>query len=240
VRKLNDLAYEEMILCIDGTPKPGKVAFGCFDRASTIDIQLGSAREAWKRLNNKFEPKTAPSRLRLQNLFHESYLQSSQDPDKWITELEELRMRIIAAKSELTEESLMEHVLNNVPEMYSIEVSKLEDRLGDLSGPLTIKEICGALSLKYQRVYSKKNKNKRFNQNEETALFAGGFKGKCNNCGQFGHKLRDCRNKKNINNNNNNQNHKNNKGNGEAFPVQVPLLQERRTYGKGLLQENVR
>jgi hypothetical protein len=92
-------------------------------------------------------------------------------------------MRIVAAKSELTEESLMGHVLNNVPEMYSIEVSKLEDRLGDLSDPLTIEEIRAALSLKYERVYSKKNKNKRFNQNEETALYAGGFKGKCNNCG---------------------------------------------------------
>jgi hypothetical protein len=103
-------------------------------------------------------------------------LQSSQDPDKWITELEELQMRIIAAKSELTEETLMEHVLNNVPEMYSIEVSNLEDRLGDLSkNLLTSEEICAALS--------KKNKNKCYNQNEETALFAGGFKGKCNNCG---------------------------------------------------------
>jgi hypothetical protein len=67
-------------------------------------------------------------------------LQSSQDPAKWITELEELRMRIIAAKSELTEESIMEHALNNVPEMY------LEDNLGDLSGLLTIEEIRVVLS----------------------------------------------------------------------------------------------
>jgi hypothetical protein len=69
-RKLNDVAYEEMILCIDGTTWPGKVAFGCVNGASTIDIQLGSAREAWKRLNKKFEPKTAPSCLWLHNLFH--------------------------------------------------------------------------------------------------------------------------------------------------------------------------
>jgi hypothetical protein len=88
-RELNDLAYEEMVLCIDGTTKPGKGAFGCVNGAVTADIQLGSAREAWKRLNNKFEPKTAPSHLRLQNLFHKSYLQSNQDPDEWITELEE-------------------------------------------------------------------------------------------------------------------------------------------------------
>jgi hypothetical protein len=67
-------------------------------------------------------------------------------------------MRIIAAKLELTEESLMEHVLNNVPEMYSIEVSKLEDRLGDLSDPLTIEEIRAALSLKYEHIYSKRKR----------------------------------------------------------------------------------
>jgi hypothetical protein len=48
--------------------------------------------------------------------------------------------------------------------MYSIEASKLEDRLGNLSNQLTIKEIRAALSLKYERIYSKKNKNKRNNQ----------------------------------------------------------------------------
>ncbi len=26
-------------------------------------------------------------------------------------------------------------------------------------------------------------------------FFAGGFKGKCNNCGKIGHKAQDCRNK---------------------------------------------
>jgi hypothetical protein len=72
-------------------------------------------------------------------------------------------------------------------------------------------------------VYSKKNKNKRYNQNEETALFAGGFKGKCNNCGQYGHKSRDCRNKKKKNNNNN-RNHKNNKENGDKDNEKNPFL----------------
>jgi hypothetical protein len=84
----------------------------------------------------------------------------------------------------LDDETLMEHVLNNVPELYNIEVSKLEDRLGDLTDPLSLEEIRSALCLKYERMSAKKNKNKRYQQDEETALFAGGFKGKCNNCGR--------------------------------------------------------
>ncbi len=34
-------------------------------------------------------------------------------------------------------------------------------------------------------------------QGEDFALFVGGFKGKCNNCGEIGHKARDCRDKNN-------------------------------------------
>jgi hypothetical protein len=41
-RELNDFACEEMVLCIDGTTKPGKVAFGCFNGAITTDVQLES------------------------------------------------------------------------------------------------------------------------------------------------------------------------------------------------------
>jgi hypothetical protein len=75
--------YVFLHITIDATTKPGRVAFRCVNGASTTDIQLGSAREAWKHLNNKFEPKKAPSCLQLQNLFHKSYLQSSQDPDEY-------------------------------------------------------------------------------------------------------------------------------------------------------------
>jgi hypothetical protein len=56
---------------------------------------------------------------------------------------------------------------------------------------------------------AKKGKNRRYNQNEETALFASRFKGKCNNCGWYGRKLRDCRKKKK--NKNNNRNYRSNK-----------------------------
>jgi hypothetical protein len=226
---LNDLALEELALCFYLTHKFGKVALSCVNGARTTRIQLGCAREAWKSLVFKYKPKTAPLRLWLCTLFVDLYLRIDQDPDEWITDLEELGERIISSKSKMDDESLMEHVLNNVPGMYNIEISKLEDWLGDPNSPLTLEEICAALSLRYERANAKKGRqNKRYNQNEETALFAGGFKGKCNNCGQYGHKLRDCHHKKkkkkkknnnnnnNINNNNrnyrNDRNNKNNKG----------------------------
>jgi Zinc knuckle len=107
----------------------------------------------------------------------------------------------------LDDETRMEHVLNNVQELYNIEVSKLEDRLGNLTDLLLLEEIQSALCLKYERMSAKKNKSKRYQQDEETALFAGGFKGKWNNCGRYGHKSRDCQEKKKTKNNN--RNHRN-------------------------------
>jgi hypothetical protein len=44
------------------------------------------------------------------------------------------------------DDTLMEHVSNNVPAMYTIEVSKLEDRLGNLTDPLMLEDIRAVLS----------------------------------------------------------------------------------------------
>eukprot|EP00980_Cylindrotheca_fusiformis_P026274 scaffold15670_cov112-Cylindrotheca_fusiformis.AAC.1 len=45
----------------------------------------------------------------------------------------------------------------------------------------------------------------------EAAFFAGGFKGKCNSCGGWGHKAKDCK-KNNSGNGNNGGNGNNSRG----------------------------
>ena len=47
--------------------------------------------------------------------------------------------------------------------------------------------------LKYQKINSDKYGGSSGDQEGEIGLFAGGFKGKCNNCGKQGHKAKDCR-----------------------------------------------
>ena len=56
--------------------------------------------------------------------------------------------------------------------------------------PLTLKELRNDLKLKHQKL----NGGSLTGDLEgEIDLFAGGFKGKCHNCGKIGHKAAECR-----------------------------------------------
>jgi hypothetical protein len=113
----------------------------------------------------------------------------------------------------------MEHILGNLPSVYDIEVHTLRKRLDDLIDPLTLEELREELCLKFEMMNrrGKLGISQGGHHGEEHALFAGGFKGKCNNCGKIGHKAKDCRDKKgnqdkkdgNHQSNNNNDGDKN-------------------------------
>ena len=207
-RRANNTAYEDLLLLIDGEQASGRVAFNIVRGAKTSDLTDGDAALAWKRLSDKYEPKSAPSRLALKNEFNSKVLKNANsDPDAWLTELEDLRVRLIAAGSKMDDDELLEHVLNSLPREYEIVVSKLEDRLGSATDPLTIEEVRSALNLKYQRLTKGKSSanNSGSDDGHETALFAGGFKGKCNNCGEWGHKGYQCPKKSGNNENGGNK-----------------------------------
>jgi hypothetical protein len=152
----------------------------------------------------KFESTRAPNRLLLKEKFTNSRLKSARsDPDVWITQLEDLQVRINNAREgSITEEDLMEHILGNLPSVYDIEVHTLRKRLDDLHDPLTLEELREELSLKFEMMNrrGKLGIGQGGHFGEEHALFAGGFKGKCNNCGKIGHKAKDCRDKNNNKN----------------------------------------
>jgi hypothetical protein len=93
IRDANILAYEELILSVDGTKKTGRVAFQIIKGCKTTANPSGNATMAWKRLNDKYLAKTAPSLLKLKREFTKSKLSKKEnDPDEWITDLEEKRI----------------------------------------------------------------------------------------------------------------------------------------------------
>jgi hypothetical protein len=54
----------------------------------------GNAAIAWKRHKNKFGPVSAPSMVKLEKQFRTSSLKKGENPEEWITELEDLRIRL--------------------------------------------------------------------------------------------------------------------------------------------------
>ena len=91
---LNELAYTELILSIDVRTSSGKVAFSMVKGCKNKDYTEGNAAMAWERLKNKYEPTSAPSLVKTERLFRKSSLSKNEDPDAWITTLEEFRMKI--------------------------------------------------------------------------------------------------------------------------------------------------
>ena len=129
--KLNELAFEDIILSINHTTNQGKTAFHLVDNSITADQPDGNCKIAWEKLTQKYLPKTAPSYIKLKKEFTNSTLgDASTPPDEWLSELESLRNQMnaisIPNKSDMTEVDLIIHILSNLLEEYEVAVAELE------------------------------------------------------------------------------------------------------------------
>jgi hypothetical protein len=86
---MNELAYTDLILLIGDKRSSGKVAFNLVKGCKNKYYADGNANMAWERLKNNFEPSSAPSLVKVEKQFLKCTLTKGQDPDIWITELED-------------------------------------------------------------------------------------------------------------------------------------------------------
>ena len=90
-------------------------------------------------------------------------------------------------RSELNDEYLMMHIMNN---------ENMEDKLNATLDPLTMSQLRDKISEKYEKIKRRKGykaDNSGSDDEEERALFAKTFKGRCRKSGKFGHKGSECR-----------------------------------------------
>jgi hypothetical protein len=141
--ELNEIAYTDLILSINVKTSSGKVAFNLIKGCKSKDYPDGNAAIAWERLKNKYELISDPSLVKLEKQFRELSLKKGQDPEIWITQLEDLRVRLEAMGSSISENQFMIHILNNLTSDYELQLALMERRVGDDEKPLTIEEIRG-------------------------------------------------------------------------------------------------
>jgi hypothetical protein len=101
---LNEIAFTELILSIDATSSAGKIAFGIVKGCKTKEYEDGNAALAWEKLKKKYDPISAPSLVKTERTFRESKLSKGEDPDVWITNLEDLRIQLGVMGSSRTNE----------------------------------------------------------------------------------------------------------------------------------------
>jgi hypothetical protein len=136
-------------------------------------------------------------------------LKKGQDPDIWITELEDYQMRLEELRSRISDNQFILQILNNMMEDYDLQLAMMEKRVTDKSNPLTIDKIRDDLNLRFERLNEKQNEGSENENNQEVAFFGGQFKGKCRNCGAIGHKAKDCKSKTSQNGGQSSGNHNN-------------------------------
>jgi len=186
----NELAFEELVLSIDTSQPEGRVAFQTICSCMTTDYKNGNAADAWKSLTAKYAPKIAPMKLELKLEFQRMKLRdASKDPDVWISQLEDLRTRLKDMNAAISDDDFYVHILNNLLPEYEVQVSKLEERFGSTTNPLTVQDLRNELNLKYARL--KRISAERTATDQALAAFRR-YKGKCNNCGKMGHKASEC------------------------------------------------
>jgi len=197
--KLNRLAFMDLILSIDHKSSRGKVAFRLVKNCKSSAYPEGNCKLAWDRLVAKYAPKSTPSLLKMRKKFENSKLSSAViDPEEWISELEGLRTEVegIDSSSAMSDKDFMVKVLNNLPSEYDVILDGLENRLTlDQSDPntLTIENIREKLNNRYERILGKIEAEEE--KEEEKALvgyYKRQYKGRCSNCGEYGHKGADC------------------------------------------------
>ena len=213
IRAWNENAYGDLILSMDTQKSGGRVAFNIVRGTKSKDYEDGNARTAWRNLTRKYAPKTAPTMTKLSQMYQNARLREGRDPDVFITHLEDLRTQLETMNWTVTDTQFMVKILNSLTDDYENQMEDLEKRIGKTgSDALTIEDIREELNLRYERLTEKERKSQKkdYGNGSETALFAGGFKGRCHNCGKYGHKAVECKDK------NNNTGGASNKGNSNG------------------------
>ena len=75
VKKLNEKAYMELILSMDTDQPGGSIAFNIMKGTKKGEYKEGNAKLAWKNLKKKYAPMTAPSLMRMSELYTNAKLQ---------------------------------------------------------------------------------------------------------------------------------------------------------------------
>ena len=124
-----------------------------------------------------------------------------------------MRQRLKDLGTSLTNQDLMYNVIGNLPMKYRIEKKDFKIKLQ--TKELTLNDIEVELKNAYNEIVETQEKcNEESDEEKEMTLTTMGFKGRCNNCGAYGHNKYQCPELKSNDNNSYGRNDGNGRGQG--------------------------
>ena len=177
----NKHAFNQLILCMQD-----EVCYGIVLNSKPDHLPKGDARMAWLALLEKFEPNDGAAMVELKQKFNTSKLENTtDDPEIWINQLEQIRRRLKGLGHAITDLDLALHLLTNLPETYETTI-ELAERDMKKNGNIDIKELRSSIRSRFKKL--QKNKTEK-----DTVLFNNEWSPpKCSHCNKSGHKSDDC------------------------------------------------
>lgn len=195
----NVTCFNTLLTSIDASTDTGRLAYHLVITCKKDEYPLGNAKMAYDKLVSKYAPKNTQTELSLRKQLANTKLDTDDDPDEFMMRIEVLAMDINAmnkSTSNVTDDDLMAHALNNLPSDYDAITDGLERQFNE--GKLTLDILREKLQSRYKRLAQIEGEDP---YSPETALaaiatFKKRFKGVCWVCGKRGHKSNECRDKK--------------------------------------------
>ena len=198
LRQANGNAYINLQLSCDELP------YDLVSLAKTEELPDGCARDAWERLTSEYDLTEGEGKITLLTMFQQNQLEDVRtNITVWLTSLAMQVNKLKKLHHVLDEEYQITHILASLPREYSSFVEQVKIDRRTSSALITMDEVKKRLKERYlqlkkehgwsedEMALSMKSGN---NQNKNIKKGSKGkyFKGRCNNCGKFGHKKADC------------------------------------------------
>ena len=198
LRQANGNAYLNSQLSCEELP------YDLVSLVKTEELPDGCTKDAWERLTSEYDLTEGEDKIILLSMFQQNQLEDVRTIiTVWLTSMAIQVNKLKKLNHVLDEEYQITHILASLPREYSsfVEQVKIDWRTG--STLITMDEIKkrvkeGYLQLKREHGWSedetalimKRSSNQSRNiKNGNKGKF---FKGRCNNCGNYGHKKADC------------------------------------------------
>ena len=173
-------------------------------QAKTEELPDGCTRDAWERLTSEYDLTEGEDKITLLSMFQQNQLEDVRtNITVWLTSMAIQVNKLKKLNHVLDEEYQITQILASLPTEYSsiVEQVKIDRRTG--STLITMDEIKKRLKECYLQVKREHGQSEdemalniksSNNQSENIKKGSKGkyFKGRCNHCGNFGHKKADC------------------------------------------------
>jgi gag-polypeptide of LTR copia-type len=119
----------------------GKISFGMIKICKSKGFEDGKAALAWEKFNKKYDPISDTSLVKTERMFRESRPENNEDPEIWINNIEDLRIKLETIGSSMIDDHFIVQVLNSLTGHYKLQMFLLEKQIESKDKPLSIEDV---------------------------------------------------------------------------------------------------